>query len=79
MPRVIQVIESDEVRGSGRDHTDTLRRVTQYHTLEGELLAEKDPWLSHNDLLAMIGRYVKSDEIDQFVKTLNLLHKKRGR
>lgn len=41
MPKVIQVIESREVRGDGKDVV--LRAVTQYHTLEGEFLAEYDP------------------------------------
>jgi hypothetical protein len=78
MPRLIQVIESDETRGLGRDFTDTCRRVRQYHTTDGELLAEVDPWPSHNALLSMIGRYVKEEDIDAFVRSLALLHKKKG-
>lgn len=42
MPRVIQVIESDEARGSGADHDNRCRRVTMYHSLDGEPLAERD-------------------------------------
>lgn len=42
MPKVIQVIESYMVRGKGT--TDNIyRTVKQYHTLEGDLLAELDP------------------------------------
>jgi hypothetical protein len=43
MPKVIQVIESEIVRGTGKNETDVLRGVTQYHTLDGVLLAERDP------------------------------------
>jgi len=41
MPKVIQVIESELCRGTGKDD-DPYRAVRQYHTLEGELLAEED-------------------------------------
>lgn len=43
MPRVIEVIESGVCRGEGID-SDPCRIVVQYHTLEGELLAERDPY-----------------------------------
>ena len=40
--RVISIIETDLTRrGDGKD--DPIRRVVQYWTLEGELLAERDP------------------------------------
>lgn len=42
MPRVIEVIESQVYRGEGDPH-DPCRIVIQYHTLEGEFLAENDP------------------------------------
>jgi hypothetical protein len=43
MPRVIQVIQTDnELRGVG-EPGDPYRRVTQYHTLDGDFLAESDP------------------------------------
>lgn len=42
MPKVIQVIESTIVRKNGKDR-DLYRIITQYHTLDGELLAEYDP------------------------------------
>jgi hypothetical protein len=42
MPRVIQVIESTINRGIGIE-PDPVRNVTQYHTLDGVLLAENDP------------------------------------
>ena len=44
MTRVIQVIETDlELRGRG-EPGDPYRRVRQYYTLDGELLAEVDGW-----------------------------------
>ena len=58
MPRIIEVIESYEKRGAGlqkgeikyrgglAEHTpledDLVRHVIQYHTLDGEFLAEVD-------------------------------------
>jgi len=42
MPRVIQVIETEVARGEGTVE-DVFRQVTQYHTLDGEFLAERDP------------------------------------
>lgn len=42
MPKLIQVIESTEKRGSGLDG-DPVRMVFCYYTLEGVLLAENDP------------------------------------
>lgn len=43
MPRVIQVIETFIERGKGTPES-VIRQVRQYHTLEGELLAEHDDW-----------------------------------
>jgi hypothetical protein len=45
VPRVIQVIQSEIKRGAGVE-SNPIRIVTQYHTLDGEMLAESDPWLS---------------------------------
>lgn len=42
MPRVIQVIESEVCRGKGKDGS-SMRAVTQYHTIDGDFLAEDDP------------------------------------
>ncbi len=42
MPKVIQVIVSEVLRGRGLEE-DVARTVIQYHTLEGEFLAELDP------------------------------------
>lgn len=42
MPRVIQVIESEECRGKGTE-AEPFRTVRTYHTLDGEFLAEHDP------------------------------------
>ena len=42
--KVIQVIVTDlDLRGRGTGAGDIARRVTQYWTLDGELLAEVDP------------------------------------
>jgi hypothetical protein len=42
--RKMEVIFCDEVRhGSGKDKTSPVRRVTQYWSLDGQLLAEIDP------------------------------------
>ena len=43
MPKVIQVIESHVTAGNGVD--DPYRAVMQYHTLEGDLLAEHDTYI----------------------------------
>ena len=41
---VIQVIRTTlERRGEGVEN-DPIRRITQYWTLDGDLLAEVDPW-----------------------------------
>lgn len=44
MPKLIQVIESEIKRGSGTSG-DEIRKVKQYHSIEGQLLAEHDPIL----------------------------------
>lgn len=42
--KVIQVIKTTLTRrGSGKNDTDPIRIVTQYWSLDGELLAEVDP------------------------------------
>lgn len=43
MPRVLEVIESEVPRGQGIN-SDPCRIVKQYHTKEGDLLAERDEW-----------------------------------
>jgi hypothetical protein len=51
-PRVIQVILAYKTRGTGMDD-DPFRQVTQVFSLEGELIAERDPFLeAKNDRLA---------------------------
>lgn len=40
--KVIQVIETKSIRGSGNED-DFCREVTQYWSLDGKLLAECDP------------------------------------
>ena len=42
MPRLIQVIESEIPRGAGTQE-DPVRTVRQYHDVEGNFLAERDP------------------------------------
>lgn len=41
--RVIQVIETKSLRGSGLNEKDKCREVKQYWCFEGVLLAENDP------------------------------------
>jgi hypothetical protein len=56
---VIQVIRTTlSTRGGGRNVGDPIRIVIQYWTLDGELLAEHDPWLSQQiaDLTADVAR-----------------------
>lgn len=40
--RVIQVIQTTALRGTGVDEKDPCRRVIQYWSLDGKLLAERD-------------------------------------
>lgn len=41
--RLITVIETVSLRGTGTDETDMCRPVRQYWDLKGNLLAENDP------------------------------------
>lgn len=44
--RVIQVIVTTLTRrGEGKSLADPMRVITQYWSMDGELLAEVDPWL----------------------------------
>lgn len=49
-PHVIEVIESEVVRGKGKD-ADPCRIVTQYHTKDGVFLAERDEWKEHHSII----------------------------
>lgn len=61
--RVIQVIETSlEQRGRGVED-DPIRRVRQFWTLDGELLAEVDPCQPATE--SPLGRSVASPEKDQ--------------
>lgn len=42
--RVIQVIETDLLLAGTGENADPYRRVRQYYSLDGELLAEVDPY-----------------------------------
>lgn len=53
-PKVISVIRTKDRRGNGTEQEPT-RIVTQYWTLEGELLAERDPWLDEEHKRAVAG------------------------
>lgn len=44
--KVIQVIETRSSRGRGTEN-DLSRQVVQYWSMEGELLAEKDPYTEY--------------------------------
>lgn len=41
--KVIQVIETRSIVGSGLNQDDICREVIQYWSLEGELIAQSDP------------------------------------
>lgn len=43
--KVIQVIETISLKGSGTD-TDPVRAVKQFWSFDGELIAENDPFIS---------------------------------
>lgn len=43
--RVISVIETKTARGSGMNSESPVRVVTEYWSLDGEKLAEVDPYL----------------------------------
>jgi hypothetical protein len=49
-PRVIPVIQSKANRGSGKQPSDPVRNVMQYHTLDGVLLAEFDEWAEQHTI-----------------------------
>lgn len=42
MPKLLQVIESEVPRGDGTEF-NPCRNVVQYHTTDGQFLAENDP------------------------------------
>lgn len=52
--RVIQVIETKALKGTGIDESDMCREVKQYWDFEGHLLAESDPCAMENKLLEKI-------------------------
>ena len=41
--KVVQVIETRALRGSGKNESDMCREVKQYWDFDGNLLAENDP------------------------------------
>jgi hypothetical protein len=55
MAKLVQLIQTDDVRGSGVHH-DPVRRVTQWFTPDGQLVVESDPHIAHtaNDVLQQI-------------------------
>lgn len=56
-PHVIEVIESQIKVGKGVDESDPVRIVTQYHTKDGVLLAERDEWKEcHSIITAGLGK-----------------------
>lgn len=44
MAKVIQVIETTERRGLGRDESDPLRIIMQFYAFDGTLIVEHDPF-----------------------------------
>ena len=49
--RVMQVIQTETMRGKGIAPDDPCRTVIQYYTFDGELLAERDEWKEEQELL----------------------------
>lgn len=47
--RVIQVIETKSIRGTGTSN-DICRGVVQYWDFDGNLLAEKDPCITESEI-----------------------------
>lgn len=47
--RVIQVIETRALRGSGENENDMCREVRQYWDFDGTLLAENDPYAKEKE------------------------------
>lgn len=70
MPRVIQVIESETTRGSGREMDDHVRRVVEYHTTDGEFLAAADCCPSFNDLVKHVQQWVKGVDRERFARAI---------
>ena len=77
MPRLIQVIESEVRRGDGKD--DPYRNVTQYHTPDGEFLAEMDDyenkrfWDRISELKEVIGEAIVELKNNRIEKALEIL------
>ena len=46
--KLVELIETEELRGSGKED-DVFRRVKQWWTKEGELVAERDEWKLEQD------------------------------
>lgn len=67
MPKVIQVIESEITRGSGDSEHDPIHIVKQYHTPDGEFLAEHD---SESNGVPMFVMQI-CDLLDLSIKTMN--------
>ena len=49
--RVMQVIQTETMRGKGIAPDDPCRTVIQYYTFDGELLAERDEWKEEQELV----------------------------
>lgn len=47
--KVIQVIETRSLRGTGLTNDDVCREIKQYWDFEGNLLAESDPWAKEKE------------------------------
>ena len=70
MPRVISVIESETTRGHGRTFDDPCRRVVEYHTTDGEFLAESDTCISFEFLVTLVRSHVNQKDRERFAKAI---------
>jgi hypothetical protein len=78
LAKLITVIESEEMRGNGKDDTP-YRKVRQFWTVDGELLVEQDEWFSSR--LRNLAEAAKVDGKENPLRHLNELvfHIQSGR
>jgi len=77
-PKLISVIESQRKHGDGTEQ-DPIRSITMYHTPDGDLLAERDPWIVGQSQ-ALDDEWERHRDNQTFVQTLHdLLQRRTGR
>lgn len=68
--RVIQVIETNSIRGMGVNEDDMCRGIYQYWDLNGKLLAENDPVKTKDMIVEWLKgkRYIVSGDTEEYEK-----------